>query len=96
MEKRRNLERGGIGTGQDKKKKAGALTCSFRTPRTWEKKEGQSATGQYMGKVREYRHSPMECLGQCRTGNGGSDGSEGETRAIRTPGESKQVTHLPA
>ena len=38
----------------------------------------------------------MECLGQCCTGNGGGDGSEGETRAVRTPGESKQVTHLPA
>ena len=59
--------------------------------------KGQSTTGQYMGKVSEYGHSPMECLGRCGIGNSGGDGScEGEMQVVRTLGESKQVMHLPA
>jgi len=70
---------GGSGLVRTKKKKRGHSLAHVELPRTQGKKEGQSATGQYMEKASEYRHSPMECLRQCCTGNGGGDGSEGET-----------------
>ena len=94
MEKNRNLERGGglglVRTKINKKASEGHSLAHIEPPRTRKKKEGRSATGQYMGKASEYGHSLMEYLGQCGTGNGGGDGScEGETQVVSTPGESK-------
>jgi len=104
-EKKKKPGKGGIGTvrtqNKIKKSKGGALTRSCRTAQDMEKKkgasEGWSTTGQYMGKASKYGHSPMECLGRRGIGNSSGNGScKGETRVVRTPGESKQVMHLPA
>jgi len=61
------------------------------------KKGGAVCNWSVHGESEQVWHSPIECLGQCGTRKGSSDGScEGETQVVSTLGESKQVTHLPA
>jgi len=85
-----------VRTKINKKASEGHSLAHVELPRT-RKKGGAVCNWSVHRESEQVRHSPMECLGRFGTGNGSGDGScEGEMRAVRTPGESKQVTHLPA
>ena len=90
---------GGLGlvrTKINKKVSEGHSLAHVKLPRT-RKKGGAVCNWSVHRESKQVRHSPMECLGRFGTGNGGGNGScEGETQAVRTLGERKQVTHLPA
>jgi len=50
-------------SGQKKKASEGHSLTHVKLPRTWEKKEGRSATGQYMGKASKYGTHQWIALG---------------------------------